>query len=90
MAPRVCLDGCGKSPPPRDSIPGPSSSQQVAILVELSWLNTYKGKPKCGNAGVGAPLIPELCTPASLLPKEITTVGHRTRGWLGPRASPGH
>ena len=32
---RAGLDGCGKSRPHRDSIPGPSSSQRVAIPTEL-------------------------------------------------------
>ena len=35
MGPRDCLDGCGKSRPYRDSIPGPSSPLQVAI----KWYN---------------------------------------------------
>jgi hypothetical protein len=30
------LDGCGKSRPHRDSIPGPSSQYRVAIPTELS------------------------------------------------------
>jgi hypothetical protein len=30
------LDGCGRSCPHRDSIPGPSSSKRVAIPTELS------------------------------------------------------
>jgi hypothetical protein len=34
--PRACLDGCGKSRPHRESIPGPSSTQQVAIPTELT------------------------------------------------------
>ena len=33
---RSCLDGCGKSRPHRDLIPGPSSPQRVAIPTELS------------------------------------------------------
>ena len=32
MGPRAALDGCGKSRPHRDSIPGPSSPWQVAML----------------------------------------------------------
>ena len=36
MGPRAGLDGCGKSRPHRDSIPGPSSPQEVAIPTELS------------------------------------------------------
>ena len=34
--PRASLDGCGKSCPHRDSIPGPSSPYRVAIPTELS------------------------------------------------------
>jgi len=30
------LEGCGKSRPHRDSIPGPSSPQQVAMPTELT------------------------------------------------------
>ena len=33
---RAGLDGCGKSRPHRDSIPGPSSPQRVAVPTELS------------------------------------------------------
>jgi hypothetical protein len=33
---RADLDGCGKSHPHRDSIPGPSSPWRVAIPTELS------------------------------------------------------
>ena len=48
MDPRDGLDGCGKSRPHWDSIPGPSSPQRVAIPTELSlpheiikiWLNS--------------------------------------------------
>ena len=46
------LDRCGKSFPNRDSIPGPSSPYQVAILTELSqpthitW-NKYKKIYRC-------------------------------------------
>ena len=36
MDPRTGLDGCGKSCPYWDSIPGPSSPQRVAIPTELS------------------------------------------------------
>jgi hypothetical protein len=36
VGPRVCLDLCEKSRPYRDSIPGTSSPQSVAILTELS------------------------------------------------------
>ena len=36
VGPRAGLDGCEKSLPHRDSIPGPSSSKQVAIPTELS------------------------------------------------------
>jgi hypothetical protein len=36
VGPRAGLDGCGKSCPHRDSIPGPSSPYRVAILSELS------------------------------------------------------
>ena len=35
-APGGGLEGCGKSRPYRDSIPGPSSTQRVAIPTELS------------------------------------------------------
>ena len=35
MSPRAGQDGCGKSLPQRDSIPGPSSSWRVAIPSEL-------------------------------------------------------
>jgi len=33
--PRAGLDGCGKSRPHWDSIPGPSTQKRVAILIEL-------------------------------------------------------
>ena len=36
VGPRAILDVCGKSGPHRDSIPGPSSLQQVTILTALS------------------------------------------------------
>jgi len=36
VGPRADLEGCGKSRPNRDLIPGPSRSQQVAIPTELS------------------------------------------------------
>ena len=36
LGPRAGLDGCGKSRPQRDSIPGPSSPWGVAIPTELS------------------------------------------------------
>ena len=36
VGPRVGLDGCGKSRPHRDSIPGPSIPQRVAIPTELT------------------------------------------------------
>jgi hypothetical protein len=36
VGPRAGLDGCGKSRPHRDSIPGPSSAQQVAIPTTIS------------------------------------------------------
>jgi len=36
VGPRAGLDGCGKSHPNRDSIPGPSCPQRVAIPTELS------------------------------------------------------
>jgi hypothetical protein len=35
MGPRACLDVFGKSRPPRDSIPVPSSPYPVAIPTEL-------------------------------------------------------
>jgi hypothetical protein len=35
VGPRADLDRCGKSRPHRDSIPGPSSPQLVAIPTEL-------------------------------------------------------
>ena len=35
MVPRAGLDRCGKSRPRRDSIPGPSSPQPVAIKTTL-------------------------------------------------------
>jgi len=38
VGPRAGLDGCGKSRPHRDSIPGPSSPKRVAIPTELSQL----------------------------------------------------
>jgi hypothetical protein len=37
VSPRVGLDGCEKSRCDRDSIPGPPSMKQVAILTVLSW-----------------------------------------------------
>jgi len=36
VGPKVGLDGCGKFPLNRDSIPGPFSPYQVAIPTELS------------------------------------------------------
>jgi hypothetical protein len=36
VGPRAGLDGCGKSRPHRDSIPGPSTPEPVAIPTELS------------------------------------------------------
>jgi hypothetical protein len=39
MGHRAGLDGCGKSRPHRNSIPGPSSPYRVAIQTELSRLN---------------------------------------------------
>ena len=36
MGPRAGLDRCGKARPHRDSIPGPSSPQRVAIPITLS------------------------------------------------------
>jgi len=36
VSPRAGLGGCGKSRPPQDSIPGPSSPYRVAIATELS------------------------------------------------------
>jgi len=38
VGPRAGLDSCGKSRSRRDSIPGPSSPQRVAIPTELSRL----------------------------------------------------
>jgi len=89
-APGCVWTGAENLATPRNSFPGTSNPQQVAIPTELSRLSTYKGKPKCGKAGVRAPLIPKLGTLAGLLPKEMAAVGHRTGGWLGSRASPGH
>jgi len=46
------LDGCGKSRSHRDSIPGPSSSQRVAIPTELSQPSFQENigtKPECGQ-----------------------------------------
>ena len=37
MGSRAGLDGCGKSRIRRDSIPGPSTQQRVAIPTELWW-----------------------------------------------------
>ena len=36
LGPRASLNGCGKSHPHRDSIPGPSSPKRVAIPTALS------------------------------------------------------
>jgi len=36
VGPRAGLDGCGKTRPHWDSIPGPSSPQRVAIPTELT------------------------------------------------------
>ena len=51
--PRAGLDGCWKSRPHRDSIPGPSSPQRVAIPTTLSRPTLLWGSPKndvkCGN-----------------------------------------
>ena len=40
VGPRSGLDGCGKSRPRRDMIPGPSSLQRVSVLTALSKLKT--------------------------------------------------
>jgi hypothetical protein len=37
VGPRTGLDGCGKSRPHRDLIPGSSSPLRVAVPTELSW-----------------------------------------------------
>ena len=42
VRPRAGLDGCGKSRPHRDSIPGPSSPQRVAIPTGLSRPTYFK------------------------------------------------
>jgi len=36
VGPRAGLDGCGKSRPDRDSVPGPFSPKPVTITTELS------------------------------------------------------
>ena len=47
VGPRASLEGCEKSRPDRDSIPGPSSPQRVVIPTELSrpllnnWYRVY-------------------------------------------------
>jgi hypothetical protein len=35
VGPRACLDGCGKSRPERDLIPGPSRSTDYAIPAHI-------------------------------------------------------
>jgi len=42
VGPRAGLDGCGKSRPYRDSIPGASSPKRVAIPTELPSPPDYK------------------------------------------------
>jgi len=37
---RACQDGCGRSRPHRDSIPGPCRPQRVVIPTELTWPTT--------------------------------------------------
>jgi hypothetical protein len=55
---RAGPDGCGNTHPHRDSIPGPSSPQRVAIPTELSW-------PSVNNtAGNHLVLVDSLCFPA--------------------------
>jgi hypothetical protein len=46
VGPRAGLDGCGKSRPNRDSIPGPSVPERVAIPTELSRPNVRRCTPK--------------------------------------------
>ena len=41
MGPRAGLDGCGKSHPRRNSIPGPSTSRRVTVPTELSRPTAY-------------------------------------------------
>jgi len=60
VGPRAGLDGCGKSRPDRDSMPGQSSRWQVAIPTELSptthkdWIkhqNCFNSSARFGKAG---------------------------------------
>jgi hypothetical protein len=46
VCPRAGLDGCGKSRPHRDPIPGPSSPQQVTIPTTLSQPIMYKSSSR--------------------------------------------
>ena len=43
MGPRAGLDRCGKSRPHRDSIPGPSVPQPVAVPTELPGTHFVSG-----------------------------------------------
>jgi hypothetical protein len=43
VGPRAGLDGCGKSHPHRDSIPGLSNQQRVAVPAELHPSTTTNG-----------------------------------------------
>jgi hypothetical protein len=45
VGPRTGLDGCGKSRPQRNTIPGPCSPQRVAIPATLSRPTTAKSWP---------------------------------------------
>jgi len=42
--PRAGLDGCRKSCPHQDLIPGPSSLYRVAIMNVLSWVTSLKSR----------------------------------------------
>ena len=41
VSPRAGLEGCGKSRPGRDSIPGPSSPQRVAVPIANTYIYIY-------------------------------------------------
>ena len=52
MGPRFGLDGYGKSRLHRDSIPGPSISYRVAIIMTPCTLNSQFGVSSCGSGGL--------------------------------------
>jgi hypothetical protein len=56
VSPRARVEKCRKSHPHQDSIPGPSSSQRVAIQTELS-LSTYSHIHCCITRRINKPIL---------------------------------